>query len=910
MKAESSSAAGGGDINHTTPPLVWILDNDTNLDDWLTAHPPNRLGVPAAFNNGKPAMPIWVLAVKSIDQISELADDATIAKDKTFTKARQLMQTAAAQVERIQQDDEIPIRPSGKMSMNKSKKQCRTEVQNTFHEQIMLMATDHPLWDQGRWTMLVKPSEIDCTFALLAKSLASGDLSKQGNVVALRARMLPFSESTYDINNNGPKRKKSISSSSSRRSNSRSPTSARHANDQPLGIDIFFRRAWSSTEARNVLQAVAEASGRMASFCKSSLYSRLGINSNHALGVHASLYNSKTLATPADSKAWVGKHHHGAAALAGAEPQSQSSLEAAAGPSSKVVASFSLNTIPFSSQNRAKEGSFKRELEVKPGDVAGTKDEEPASKKPRNGVASEGQVAIAEQKPAQFSGSSFASSMETQESQDEPMLPLRPIPHPQPGKFMNQTVLDPVVEEKSAVESQEGKKEIPREPMDVPSLKVQSAMQGIEDESQTQIEPMPVKEDMVADQQRVTEQAPIVPKSDNTRVEKDIEMEAAPTSTDKATDIAELKPTATQGTAEIESEDSKQSTSSALVSKGVSGTVESGQAVQPPPLAAKDEDVKASNDKDVQMEAAPFSRDDTSGFSESKQTTARKMAELPGISFEIPLYSYFAGDTTSRIDLGEQVAAEPSDDKDAKMETVLQSSDAAITITEGKSSAAEGASKVESEAFKELPSSVGLQKEATGMSGEKTGEAKEDANPVQVSGVSKAKNEEDTPAIVEASKEQGPVGTSSPDIANKEIEGGKQAQAETEKSTGGNPTEDAKVAPEPLKTAAEQASQDIAAHISEGVSNIVQAAQSTISPDAVTQKDADTKTGDASLDLPKSSQKETNVGPIAETAAAADKSESQHSVPEMSLEDLIVEGATASPTNENAQPVANDEATK
>ncbi|GAC97902.1 hypothetical protein PHSY_005490 [Pseudozyma hubeiensis SY62] len=270
-------------------PLLLILDDDgSHIDEWLASHPPSRLGAPVALNNGTNPRPIWVLKVPSLDQLAELAP----TNDSIFTKADELVRTATAQVTEIQNDNNIPVH-AGKI---KSKKQCRTEVQDAFHDEIMLMTADHPLWGQGKWTMLIRPSEVDRVFTQLAKSLASGDL-KYSSIIALRARVLPSDEGATDSN----KRPKT---SQGRRTSNRSPTSSR----QPqvlLGIDIFFRPVWDSNAAREVLRVVAGASGRMASFCKSSLYSRLGVKKDHLLGAHASLYNSKTLVSPADAKLWV-----------------------------------------------------------------------------------------------------------------------------------------------------------------------------------------------------------------------------------------------------------------------------------------------------------------------------------------------------------------------------------------------------------------------------------------------------------------------------------------------------------------------------------------------------------------------------------------------------------------------------
>ncbi len=109
-------------------------------------------------------------------------------------------------------------------------------MQDEFHDQIMLMTADHPHWSQGRWTVLVAPQQIDQVFARLAKSLACGNLHKHGDILAIRARMLPAEENTLVRSLDHFKRPKT---SHGRKSNS--PTSPQRVGQIPLSIDIFFR---------------------------------------------------------------------------------------------------------------------------------------------------------------------------------------------------------------------------------------------------------------------------------------------------------------------------------------------------------------------------------------------------------------------------------------------------------------------------------------------------------------------------------------------------------------------------------------------------------------------------------------------------------------------------------------------
>ncbi|KAJ9476060.1 hypothetical protein PHBOTO_006140 [Pseudozyma hubeiensis] len=395
-------------------PLLLILDDDGgHVDEWLESHPPSRLGAPAALDNGTNPSPIWVLKVPSLDQLAELAP----TQDPVFTKADELVRNATAQVAEIQNNNNIPVH-AGKV---KSKKQCRTEAQDAFHDEIMLMTADHPLWGQGKWTMLIRPSEFDRVFAQLAKSLASGDL-KHSSIIAIRARVLPSDEGATDSN----KRPKT---SLGRRSSNRSPTSSK----QPpvlLGIDIFFRPVWDSNAAREVLRVVAGACGRMASLCKSSLYSRLGIKKEHQLGGHASLYNSKTLVSPADAKLWVAAYSaDGNAASNRSHLVDESPFRdasSAAAPAKEAESFIDGEGVPFC--------AIKRPLEDASVLHAGFR----ADKKARssgNEDDTKQQLVSAPVKAASLPGEEAQSKAKEEEavepeSQDEPMLPVRATSKP------------------------------------------------------------------------------------------------------------------------------------------------------------------------------------------------------------------------------------------------------------------------------------------------------------------------------------------------------------------------------------------------------------------------------------------------------------------------------------------------
>ncbi|SJX65768.1 uncharacterized protein SRS1_16327 [Sporisorium reilianum f. sp. reilianum] len=421
MSATQATPSGSQD----TQPLVHILDDGSQLDEWLASHPPSRLNVPPAFNNGVSPRPVWVLGVPSVDQLAELAP--SIAADKIFEKANELVRDATAKVSRIQNDDEIPVRSQGK-SPGKSKKQCRTEVQEAFHDQIIMLTAEHPLWNQGRWTIIVKPAQIDGVYTKLAKSLVSGELHKHGSILGFRARTLPFDESTYDYSKSGPKRPKTSRGRRSSAGSSKSPGSAFNAPQTALGIDVFFRPIWNSAAARDVLKLLAGVSGKMPSFCKSSLYSRLGIKSDHQLFTSLSLYSAKTLASPADARLWVREHGSDDTSM-----DTSSQVDEAESSSRGQASASSPATVATLSDRPDTVETNKRELEQESTGAATVKADEPAHKKARNGESDadkQQSIKMAVDAPSAPAANTQAS---VDESQDEPMLPVRPSsPHTEP----------------------------------------------------------------------------------------------------------------------------------------------------------------------------------------------------------------------------------------------------------------------------------------------------------------------------------------------------------------------------------------------------------------------------------------------------------------------------------------------
>ncbi|GAK67266.1 uncharacterized protein PAN0_017d5493 [Moesziomyces antarcticus] len=403
---------------------VWRLGTG-NLDEWLTTHMPSHLSAPSVPFLITRADPDLQVAESMPD---EQPDEQTAADD-TFINAKQLMNEATANIDQIQKDDAIPVRINSR-STKSSKKQCREQVQGLFHDQIMLMATDHPLWSQGRWTLILNPQHLDATWTRLAKSLESGELHAQPLVIALRARHLPPSESFGEQTHGGQKRKKSAASRfSNSRTTSSSSSSSRTDNEQSVAIDVFFRAVWSSEVARSVLQSVAEACGRMPIFCRASLYSLLGIRSGHPLGNRSTLYNSKAFASPAAANLWTSKHErdHDDADTAGTSAAAP--FSAVADTTSVVEAPTHVPTEP--SAHLPSEASIAETAATDPEIHA----EAAAEERPPKKVRIDSQPTQMPNKPVEEPTAMAVeqaqhATQETASTQDELMLPVRPAAAP------------------------------------------------------------------------------------------------------------------------------------------------------------------------------------------------------------------------------------------------------------------------------------------------------------------------------------------------------------------------------------------------------------------------------------------------------------------------------------------------
>ncbi|ETS64361.1 hypothetical protein PaG_01210 [Moesziomyces aphidis] len=397
---------------------VWRLGTG-KLDEWLKAHLPSHLSASSA--------PILVTRADPALRVAESLTDVQTAADDTFINAKQLMNEAIANVDQIQKDDAIPVRINSR-STKSSKKQCRDQVQNLFHDQIMLMATDHPLWSQGRWTLILNPQHLDATWTRLVKSFEAGELQAQPLVIALRARHLPPSESLGEHSHGGQKRKKAASSRSSNSRATSSSSSSRTDNERSVAIDVFFRAVWSSEVARNVLQSVAEACGRMPIFCRASLYSLLGIRSGHPLGNRSTLYNSKAFASPAEFNLWTSKHERseGDASTAG---MSAAAVPSAAGDNASVaeapahVPSEPSAHLP-SEASIAETAATDREIHAE-----AAAEERPPKKVRIDSQPTQVPKAVEEPTATAVEQAQHATQ-ETASTQDELMLPVRPATAP------------------------------------------------------------------------------------------------------------------------------------------------------------------------------------------------------------------------------------------------------------------------------------------------------------------------------------------------------------------------------------------------------------------------------------------------------------------------------------------------
>ncbi|SPO29212.1 uncharacterized protein UTRI_06161 [Ustilago trichophora] len=867
------------DTADDTKPLVYILNEASNLDEWLTSHPPSRLGKPAAFNNGISPQPIWVLGVKSVDEIAELSPAAPT--EATFVKARQMERESTAKVSDIQNDDEIPVRSSSK-SAGKSKKQCRTEVQDRFHEQIMLMALDHPMWRQGRWTMLVRPQQIDNVFAELAKSLASGDLHKQGSIIALRARALPFEEGSFETSANGHKRRKSSVSFSPRRgSSSKSPSSARHAHDTPLGIDIFFHPVWNTNAAREVLRAVAEVSGRMASFCKSSLYSRLGIGSGHSLASQSTLYTSKHMASPADAKAWVKKHVPGDIAMD--EPQISSFGDA--GPSSKPVGASSSAALMTTPEKPAVGEKVKRELDQEASaDHTSAKADEPALKKARNGEPSSNEQQASRSEAPAPSGTVKESQPDIEETQDEPLLPFR-----RPAaKFAQDLCLSPLQAafreyHPHAVQTEEV--EAASKPADtaaaaeIPAVKTPIASKSdvaseMEDESQTQIEPSSVMDESnIADVPTIT----IVGQPSDKNEDR-------PASWERNTKM-ELEP----GAVTTEAKAVEESRAAPIAKENVEKAAE----------ASVDAKGRAKPGKDVKENAAPAT---TKGEDAADGTRPIHTADSDATKNEGRCEQQAARSSEKPKTESTEVETMISDKvQEAPVEAPksVQHKAPAIEAVDTKAAPVTEKAPDRSEEKKHVSGAV-ISKDEAGDKKHATESSDSDLK-TQVSMTHTAHTVETVEMVTPATEKR----TQEPRILihdHKTAAAAEEAGALKEDTTAGEELPQLSVkleesSSESAKITVEQSQDGSATRRSDGHTTIRPPAEASDASKHVTEEG--TKREDVNVDDAHKASVEVIEASTTDPAssAGADKTESQTSAsaPEMSLDDLIVEGAIASP---------------
>lgn len=201
------------------------------------------------------------------------------AMESALAKAQQELAGLKGACDKIQSDDNIPIRAS--KTKGKSKAQRKKAIMDTFVEQTIptLVEEGGRPMQSGKWLFFKSLEYVDSTFRILAESIAHGPLSKLDHPKVHTVKAALLDESRKD--DDGKKPKETM-------------------------IALYFENIWNANDARTVIECVLRHHSLFSRAAKSDLYTLLGIDSNVSEMLRSSTSNALADFPPSCGSTGVG----------------------------------------------------------------------------------------------------------------------------------------------------------------------------------------------------------------------------------------------------------------------------------------------------------------------------------------------------------------------------------------------------------------------------------------------------------------------------------------------------------------------------------------------------------------------------------------------------------------------------
>ncbi|KAN0063794.1 hypothetical protein ACQY0O_003844 [Thecaphora frezii] len=245
----------------------WLPSSGQSLALWLKNHRPS-----AALTGSQAHGCFLVEAAKATLSASYRLGDAA-ARQQVLEQASQAADIAGAEVQRIQNDDRIPVHAN--KTQGKSKKFYRDQVTDRLSTELMRLGSSSSDWHGGKWMLFEKASLVDRVFARLAVSAVSGALARvEGAIVtAIKVEASSVEPGSYKAAYHRPSDK----------------------DERIFLVCVCFESVWNAQHAKVVLENIIREYGEAPFGCQPDLYAEIKITSKHPSGLRPKLFTQREL---------------------------------------------------------------------------------------------------------------------------------------------------------------------------------------------------------------------------------------------------------------------------------------------------------------------------------------------------------------------------------------------------------------------------------------------------------------------------------------------------------------------------------------------------------------------------------------------------------------------------------------
>ncbi|KAI1785214.1 hypothetical protein LXA43DRAFT_150477 [Ganoderma leucocontextum] len=230
----------------------WTPKSEGSLQDFLGKYKPSMVQ-----NDGtKP----WLWVAKS-DRPSEVE-----GADAAVKEAVEYLAEVTERVEKIRNDDSIPVRANKKKGL-RSKKELREEVQTEATQKLKEISVKHG-YVSGKWLIFAPPDKVDMIWSSVAHSIVSGPLSTTSVFLAKVATSPQDDTPNYS-----------------------------HL------ICVYMPDAYDQSSAAEVMKVLLRHHGMNLMGVKTNLYTSIGLDSKHPSGVSSTVWKNTALMKDSEIKA-------------------------------------------------------------------------------------------------------------------------------------------------------------------------------------------------------------------------------------------------------------------------------------------------------------------------------------------------------------------------------------------------------------------------------------------------------------------------------------------------------------------------------------------------------------------------------------------------------------------------------